>query len=153
MIRPLEIKDCPWVRVKAMTLAAAMYPELIADIDKVHWLVRDFATGQTHYARVVGEVGEPRAVLLARVDQNTWAMKKHATVLFWYSEIPGAGAALLRDFRRWADSQQKQIVIAGFNADWVMMDDRPLMVAERIGFKRRGDGGQFYFPRGRHSEK
>jgi hypothetical protein len=149
MIRPLEIRDCPWVRVKAMTLAASMYPELIADIDKVHWLVRDFATGQTHYAKVVGEVGEPRAVLVARVDQNVWAARKHATVLFWYSEIAGAGAALLRDFRRWVDEQKKQIVIAGFNADWVMMDDRPLKLAARIGFKARGDGGHFYFPRGR----
>ena len=149
MIRPLDIKDCPWIRVKAMTLAAAMYPELIADIDKVHWLVRDFATCDKHYARVVGAEGEPRAALLARVDQNVWAVRKHATVLFWYSELAGAGAALQRDFRRWVDDQQKQIVIAGFNADWVMMDGRPLDLAGRIGFKHRGDGGWFYFPRGR----
>jgi hypothetical protein len=132
-----------------MTLAAAMYPELIADIDKMHWLVRDFATCQTHYARVVGPVGEPRAVLLARVDQNVWAMKKHATVLFWYSEIPGAGAALLRDFRRWVDAQKQHVVLAGFHADWVMIDGRPLELAARIGFKHRGDGGYMYFPRGR----
>lgn len=148
-IRPLEIRDCPWVRVKAQTLAAAMYPELIADIDKVHWLVRDFATCDRHYAKVVGEVGEPRAVLLARVENNTWAMKKHATVLFWYSEIGGAGAALLRDFRRWVDSQKQHVVIAGFNADWIMLDDRPLALAARIGFENRGDGGYMYFPRGR----
>jgi len=146
MIRQLDIKDCPWVRVKAMTLAATMYPEMIPDIDKVHWLVRDFATTDVHYARVVGAVGEPRAVLLGRLEQNMWAMKKHVGLHIWYSEIPGAGAALLRDFRRWV-LEQKQVVFAGFHADWVMLDDRPLRLAERIGFKRRGDGAYALFTR------
>lgn len=132
-----------------MTLAATMYPELISDIDKVHWLVRDFATGTRHYARVVGAEGEPRAVLLAQVGNNTWASKKHATVLMWYSEIPGAGAALLRDFRRWVDGEKQQVVLAGFCADWVALDDRPLKLATRAGFKQRGEGSYLYFPRGR----
>jgi len=132
-----------------MKLAATLYPELISDIDKVHWLVRDFATGGGHYARVVGPEGEPRAVLLARVGNNEWAVKKHARIVMWYSEIPGAGIALLRDFRRWVDSEKSQIVLAGFTADWVALDDRPVKLAERAGFKLRGEGGYFYFPRGR----
>ncbi len=132
----------------AVKIAASLYPELISDIDKVHWLVRDFATGG-HYARVIGPLGEPRAVLLARVGNNEWAMKKHARIVMWYSEIPGAGATLLRDFRRWVDGEKSQVILAGFNADWVTLDDRPLKLAARVGFKLRGDGGYYYFPRGR----
>jgi hypothetical protein len=134
---------------KAQVYAATMYPEMIPDVAKIHWLVRSATTeSDTHYARVVGPVGEPKAALLARVENNLWAMKKHASLLLWYSELPGAGAVLLREFRDWLHTQ-KHIVVAGFTADWVSVDDRPLMLAERVGFKRRGDGGFAYFPRGR----
>lgn len=149
MIKPLETNDCPWVRAMAMKLAAIMYPELISDIEKVHWLVRDCLNSTAHYARVVRVDAEPRAVLLARTGNNQWAMKKHCTIFMWYSEIPGAGVALLRDFRRWVDSEKQQIVLAGFCADWVTLDDRPLKLAARVGFKQRGEGSYMYFPRGR----
>jgi hypothetical protein len=127
-------------------LAATMYPELIPDIEKVHWLIRNAIHATDHYSRVVGEVGQPRAVILTHMENNLWAMKKNASVLLWYSDIPGAGAMLLRGFKRWV-KEQGNIVLAGFVADWVQMDTRPLLLAERIGFKQRG-GGYFYFPRG-----
>lgn len=147
--RAPTVEDGPMLRAKAQIYAATMYPELIPDIEKIHWIVRAATNeSETHYVRVVGPPGAPQAALLARVENNLWAMKKHASVLLWYSEIPGAGAMLLRGFRNWVKTQ-KQIVLAGFIADWVQVDDRPLMLADRIGFKRRGDGGLIYFPRGR----
>lgn len=130
------------LRAKAQTYAATMYPELIPDIDKMHWLVRNAIQSTDHYSRVVGPVGEPKAALITQTSNNIWAMKKHAAVMLWYSEIPGAGAALLRDFRNWVRTQH-YIVLAGFVADWVSFDERPLVLAERIGFKRRGEGGFF----------
>jgi hypothetical protein len=142
------VEDGPMLRAKAQIYAATMYPELIPDIEKIHWLVRT-ATNETetNYARAVGPVGSPQAAILTRTENNLWAMKKNASVLLWYSEIPGAGAMLLRGFRDWVKAQ-KHIVLAGFEADWVQVDNRPLLLAERIGFKRRGDGGYVYFPRG-----
>lgn len=134
---------------KAQIYAATMYPELIPDIEKIHWLIRACTTDkEASYSRVVGPAGSPGAALLTHTENNRWAMKKHAAVLLWYSEIPGAGAALLRGFRNWVKTQ-KQIVLAGFEADWVSIDDRPLQLAHRIGFERRGDGGFVYFPKGR----
>lgn len=145
------VEDGSMLIAKAQIYAATMYPEMIPDIEKIHWLVRTCTNEkEAHYSRVVGPVGAPQAAILTRTENNMWAMKKHAAVMLWYSEIPGAGALLLRGFRNWLNTQ-KQIVVAGFNADWVSVDDRPLLLAERIGFKRRGDGGFAYFPRGRKS--
>lgn len=145
--RPLEVADCPKVRALAQKLAATMYPELISDIEKVHWLVRDVTNNTKHFARVVGQKGDPGAVLIACAGNNVWAMKRHATVMVWYSEIPGAGAKLLREFREWVKEGQ-DIVLGGFSCDWVMTDDRPLKLASRIGFKQRGCGTYLFFPRG-----
>jgi hypothetical protein len=147
VVRLPTVEDGPMLRAKAQIYAATMYPELIPDIDKIHWLVRACTNEKdANYSRVVGPPGAPQAALLTRTENNLWAMKKHAAVLMWYSEIPGAGALLLRGFRDWLKGQ-KQIVLAGFNADWVHADDRPMKLADRIGFKQRGDGGYVYFAR------
>ena len=141
------VEDGPLLRAKAQIYAATMYPEMIPDIDKIHWLIRACTNEkEANYSRVVGPVGSPQAAILTRTENNIWAMKKHAAVLLWYSELPGAGALLLRGFRDWLKTQ-KQIVLAGFNADWVHIDDRPMKLAHRIGFKQRGDGGYVYFAR------
>lgn len=146
MIRPLTTADCPAVRVRAETLAASMYPELIADLQKTHLLLREMVGTTKHYARVVGPVGDPQACLIARVQDNTWAMKRSAAMLLWYSDKPGAGAALLRDFKGFVLADH-QIVLAGLTSDW-HGDNRPCMLAERIGFKHRGEGTYVLFPRG-----
>ena len=129
-------------------MAATLYPELIPDIEKINWLLRNCIQDQTHYSRVVGPVGEPQGAILTHTGNNEWAMKKHAKIILWYSDIPGAGAALLRGFRDWVKGQAKTIVLAGFDADWVVEDVRTLALAERIGFRCRGAGGYFFFPRG-----
>lgn len=147
-VRLPTVEDGPLLRAKAQTYAATMYPEFIPDIEKIHWIVRACTNDpEVHYSRVVGPAGAPQAALLTRTENNLWAMKKSASILLWYSEVPGAGAALLRGFREWVKAQ-KQVVIAGFTADWVQVDERPLLLARRIGFKRRGEGGHFFFPRG-----
>jgi hypothetical protein len=146
-IRALQTKDCPTVRTRAEALAARCYPEMVVDTDATVALLRELVASDRHYARVVGEVGAPKAALLAVVMKNVWALKKRAVVLCWYSELPGAGAALLRDFRRWVQSQHKQIVLAGFDCDWNLLDERVLQLAERADFKLCGTGGYRYFPR------
>src|SRR5450631_2396321 len=99
--RPIEMEDGAGVRIAAMTMAADMYPELIPDIDKMHAIVRGARLAGSQFARVVGEPGEPRAALIALTSANSWATRNHATVLLWYSQLPGAGEKLLREFRDW----------------------------------------------------
>lgn len=146
MIRPLTTADCPQVRVRAETLAASMYPELIADLQKTHLLLREMVGTTKHYARVVGPAGEPQAALIARVQDNTWAMKRSAAMLLWYSDKPGAGLQLLQDFKLWV-KEDDRIVLAGMTADW-FGETSAVDVAKAMGFKQRGTGTYVYFPRG-----
>ena len=145
MIRGIELEDLPMVRIRAEGLAAGYYPELIPDVAAEHSLLRELATNTQHYARAIGKVGDPEAVLLARTGNNLWATHKHATVLLWYSRSPGAGAKLLRDFRDWV-KVQKRMVLAGFTDDFGL-DDRVVALLRRTGFIQRG-GVHVYFPRG-----
>jgi hypothetical protein len=145
LIRGLDLKDLPAVRVAAETLAAKMYPELIPAVDREHELLRDLCLGTNHYARVIGEVGDPDAVLLAQTGDNLWAARRHATILLWHSVKPGAGYALLTDFVKWVKGQ-KHVVVAGFIDDFDM-DARIAVLLRRAGFIQRG-GAHVYFPGG-----
>lgn len=145
MIRNIEIADCPVIRMKAEALAVKLYPELIPDVGAEHALLSELRGNDHHYARAIGGVGTPQAVLLARGGGNLWATRRHATVLLWYSEIPGAGYSLLTDFRRWVDAD-KRMALAGFTDDFGM-DARLVGVLRRAGFIQRG-GTYVHFPRG-----
>ncbi len=142
MIRGMEIKDLPAVRIAGEALAAKMYPELIPDVGREHELLKSLCSDTRQYARVIGEVGDPDAVLIARTGDNIWALRRHATVMMWHSVKPGAGFALLRDFVKWVDGQ-KHVAVAGFIDDFGM-DVRMVAVLRRAGFVQRG-GAYMYF--------
>jgi hypothetical protein len=146
LIRKLVRTDFPLIRAKAETLAATMYPELISDIEKIHLLLREVLSSDHYYARAVGPEDEPKAALIARSHANMWAMKKSATILLWYSDIPGAGRLLLKDFKQWV-KKDAQIVMAGITSDWhAERDVSPVL--KRAGFLERGHGSYVYLPRG-----
>lgn len=145
MIRGIDKADLPTIRVKAEVLAAEYYPELIPDIGKEVELLQRWCEDSSHYTKCVGEVGNPSAVLVAKVGDNVWATRKHAAIVLWYSEKPGAGTALLRDFRGWV-KQQKSIVLAGVMDDFGW-DARLISLMRREGFEQRG-GAYCFFPRG-----
>lgn len=146
MIRAMLRADAPSVRIKAETLAASMYPELISDLEKVHKLLQEVTSSEKYYARVIGPEGEPKAALIARSAPNMWAMKKSATILLWYSDVPNGGLELLRDFKRWV-REDHQIVMAGITADW-NGDMDAVYIAQKVGFKHRGMGTFVFYPHG-----
>ncbi len=133
------------MRGAAEALAAQMYPELKPAIDLESALLRDLASSSQHYAKVIGEVGDPDAVLLAQTGGNLWALHRHATILLWHSVKPGAGYALLVDFVKWVKGQ-KHVVVAGFIDDFGM-DARIGVLLRRAGFIQRG-GAWVFFPGG-----
>jgi hypothetical protein len=141
----MHIKDLPAIRIAAEALAAGLYPELIPAVDRTHELLKETHMNSQHYARVIGEVGDPDAVLVARTGDNLWALRRHATILLWHSVKPGAGYVLLRDFVKWVKGQ-KHIVVAGFIDDFDM-DARIAVALRRAGFIQRG-GAHVYFPGG-----
>ena len=146
MIRQLVTQDAPTVRQKAEALAAVYYPELIPDVDLEVKLLTDLRNAPGHhYAKVVGSPGKPVAALLARTGTNLWATRKHSAMMLWYSETPGAGIALLRDYRDWVLGN-KQIQVAGLIDDFGI-DARIVATLRREGFIQRG-GAFLLFPRG-----
>lgn len=133
------------VRECAQIMAIQFYPELIPNIDRMHELLQEVRLDSSHYARVVGAKGAPKAALIARTSGNVWASKRHATLMLWYSEQAGAGVALLRDFRAWS-KLQGSVVVAGLVDDFEM-EERLKRALVREQFIERG-GAYLYFPRG-----
>lgn len=130
--------DQSFIRMKAETLAAKLYPELIPDLDKEIALLR-----RADYARVIGEVGKPHSALIALSGQNAWATKKHASVVLWYG-TNGGGLRLLWDFKRWA--REQNVLVASMTDDHDM-DRAAIKILVLSQFVRRG-GTFMYFPKG-----
>lgn len=137
--------DLASVRMKGEAIAAGYYPELIPDIGREHDLLKTMFQDSSHYARCIGPKEAPEAALIAHSSDNVWALHRHATILLWYSDKPGAGYKLLRDFRSWV-SGQKKMILAGFMDDFGM-DARMVAVLRRAGFIQRGCA-YVHFPRG-----
>ena len=111
---------------------------------KISDLVREARQSGTHYCRVIGPAGKPVAALVALTAPALWAQRFASHIVFWYSEQPGAGWKLLRDYRSWVLSQ-RNIRVAGYQMDHWPVDHRIHDVFERCGFKRRG-GGYLIYP-------
>lgn len=144
-IRGMELLDQPSVRVAGEALAARYYPELIPDIDREVQLLGSLRFDTSCYTKVIGPVGNPDAALIARTGTNLWALRRHATILLWYSKKPGAGYALLKDFVKWTTGQ-KHVVLAGVIDDFGMRSG-VIALLRRAGFIQRG-GAHLFFPRG-----
>lgn len=134
-IRAMESRDRHAIFERARELAGQLYPELKVDVKR---LSDELGTWQRlEYAKVVvGEDGEAQGCLLARSAPNSWAQRDHSLILLWYSDLPGGGVALLRDFRRHVRSTRR-IRVAGFVHDSEHMDPSMLELARRVGFAKR----------------
>lgn len=142
-IRTVKPTDVGLVLTIAKELALSSYPLLRWDYDRTRATMNELVVDSRHYARVVSnEHDEPVAALLALTADNLWAQRRHSSVVLWYSSRPTAGAALLRDFKKWCE-QQPAIRVAGFHPD-LEIDARALRLAERIGFSRHGGAFLLY---------
>lgn len=140
IIRGMRSGDRHAVFEKACSLAATHYPYLRPEVDKISKLIVDAM--YNGFALVAERDGKVGAALLARTGPNLWGQRNHATVLLWYSDVPGAGAAMLRKFRDWVRAG-RTIRLAGFVSDSEAVDPSALRLAERIGFTRKGTGGYY----------
>lgn len=140
----MVIRDIPAIRVAGEAIAARYYPELIPDIERENGILSSMRADSNQYCRVLGEPGNPDAALIASTGGNLWALRRHATILLWYSKKPGAGYALLKDFVRWT-KEQNSVVLVGIIDDFGMNDDTVALL-RRAGFIQRG-GAHLFFPR------
>lgn len=142
VIRPATLSDLNRMIEIAMD-QAERYPRLKPDRDKIRALGTDAISAARHYALVAErDDGYVDGVLVAFTTENAWAQRHSSQVMLWWSQIPGAGAAMLRQFRDWVKSR-RAIRVAGFAPD-LELDPRILKLAERIGFQRHGGAYLLY---------
>lgn len=135
IVRKAKPTDTPGIEAMAQ-MWAIKYPHLLVDQGRLRNAVRDCVSGARHFAEVVELDGEIRGATMVYVSDHLWAQRKQAHVVFWVSEVAGAGGRMLRDVIEWAEPR-RSIRFIGICPD-LEIDRRALSLAERIGFKRRG---------------
>jgi N-acetylglutamate synthase-like GNAT family acetyltransferase len=88
-----------------------------------------------HFLWVAEEDGKVVAAVAAHVSPGFWFQKLQASVLLYYTTVPGCGLALLREFARWVKSRPA-IKIAVFELE-PDVDPRLVKFLKKAGFSRQ----------------
>lgn len=121
---------------------AKRYPYLKPDTEKMKELITDSISSAKHFCMVAEAEGGIKAVLIGLSGDNMWAQRQFCAIVMWVSTVPGAGAALLRRFKRWV--QDRPVIrVAGMAVD-TDVDSRTLTLMDHIGFRRHGGAQLFY---------
>jgi hypothetical protein len=135
-----------WIFELAKQSAQEFHPQLRPDIGKILELVKEAIGDPKHYCRVARFAGEPRGLLVAFTAPCLWAQRTASHIVLWRAGLPGAGAALLRDYRRWV-LEQPNLRVAGWSPDCAVPDGgRISWLMQRAGFKRT-HGAYLMYPR------
>jgi hypothetical protein len=87
-----------------------------------------------HFLWVAEEDGKVVAAVAAMVQPGFWFHKLQASVLLYYTLVPGAGLGLLREFARWVKSRPAiKLAIFELEPD---ADPRLVKFLKRLGFAR-----------------
>lgn len=140
-IRPATLSDRSAIFAIARE-QSARYPELKADVERMHGAITEAINSTKHFAWVVEVNGKITGTLLGFTSPNLWAQRQNSSIPLWVSKTPGTGAALLRRFRDWV-TPRRGIRVAGMCPD-LDLDPRILKLAERIGFKKHGGAYLMY---------
>lgn len=95
---PNDLQDIVNLRIKAVK----DLPRLLISRDRIFTLTRECVSGAQHFAWVAEKDGVIGGVILAIVHPNMSHERCCATIVELYSELPGEGVNLLREFLRWA---------------------------------------------------
>jgi hypothetical protein len=131
-----------WIFELAKQSAQEFHPQLRPDIGKILELVKEAIGDPKHYCRVARSAGEPRGLLVAFTAPCLWAQRAASHIVLWRSGLPGAGVALLRDYRRWV-LEQPNLRVAGMAID-SETDFRVPLLMSRVGFQKRGSARVMY---------
>lgn len=87
-----------------------------------------------HFMWVAEQDGKVVASVAACVQPSFWYQKLQCSVLLYYTQVPGAGLPLLREFARWVKSRSA-IKVAVFELE-PGADARLVKFLKRLGFAR-----------------
>lgn len=136
MIRAARIGDIPSLVEIARLQAAALYPRLRFDADKVKKAATEVISSASHFCHVVETDGKVEGCIAVSVTENLWAERKHGHILFWVGIRPMSGVALLRAFLSWVETR-RAVRFVGFSPD-ADIDPRIEKLLKRFGFEQAG---------------
>ena len=87
-----------------------------------------------HFMWVAEQDGKVVASVAACVQPSFWYQKLQCSVLLYYTQVPGAGLPLLREFARWVKSRSA-IKVAVLELE-PSTDARLVKFMKRLGFDR-----------------
>ena len=88
----------------------------------------------SHFNWVTEKDGKIVAAVIAMVQPGFWFHKLQASVLLYYTRVPGCGLPLLREFARWVKSRSAiKLAIFELEPD---ADPRLVKFLNRLGFAR-----------------
>lgn len=109
------------------------YPQLRVNALKTRQRVIDAVSGSHNWAMVSERKdGIVVGALVVFVCDHFWAERQNAVITLWYSEVPGDGMKMMREFMRWVNSRRaiKQIELA---IDMQYVDHRVGHLLSRCG--------------------
>jgi hypothetical protein len=87
-----------------------------------------------HFMWVAEQDGKVVASVAACVQESFWFSKLQCSVLLYYTQVPGAGLPLMREFARWVKSRSAiKVAVMELEPD---ADPRLVKFLKRVGFAR-----------------
>ncbi len=131
--RPAKLEDVPAIVEIAITSVSNNPIPVKIDRDAMAAMARE-CLGPAHFMWVAEQDGKAVACVAAHVSPGFWFHKLQASVLLYYTLVPGAGLPLVRQFARWVKSRSG-IKLAVFELE-PETDPRLVRFLKRQGFMR-----------------
>lgn len=87
-------------------LSTNPYPTMVIAPDRVRAVARIVISGAGNVCLVAEQAGKVVAAVSATIDPCMFYERSQASVVQFYTRVPGAGVPLLRAFLRWARSRR-----------------------------------------------
>jgi hypothetical protein len=134
MIRRATLLDVPAVvKLGIEALEREKEPGLVICPDRCRAMAIECISKNSNFGFVSEINGEVVAALGAQVSELLFYERNQATVVQYYSKVPGEGIKLMREFLRWVEPR-RGIKIVCFMVE-VIQDPRTKKLLSRLGFK------------------
>lgn len=136
MIRPYTIKDIDKIVAlgKKAHEGSDVWGDVVLDERVLRGTLARCMNDKSCFAVVHETNGEIDGVMLGMTQQLFYSTEKMATDLWTHATRAGAGASLIRAFRKWA-KDRASVIVMGVSYKYGSEDGR---VYERLGLKRAG---------------
>ena len=133
IFRPAKLSDVQAIVEIAVTSVSNDPLPLKIDREAMAAMARE-CLGPAHFMWVAEQDGKAVACVAAHVSPGFWFQKLQASVLLYYTLVPGAGLPLMRQFAKWVKSRSGiKMAIMELEPN---VDPRLVRFLKRQGFAR-----------------